>query len=87
MERGFISRNNMGLFIRVNTVEKAIDEILQFYKVYHSIRYVGSKTVHKVSLINFKECLRNHPMHLLLGHTLRICVLCLGVKKLISIMI
>ena len=45
VERGFISRNDMGLFIRVNTVEKAIDEILQFYKVYHSIRYVGSKTV------------------------------------------
>jgi hypothetical protein len=45
VERGFISHNDMGLFIRVNTVEKAIDEILQFYKVYHSIRYVGSKTV------------------------------------------
>jgi uncharacterized protein (TIGR00730 family) len=43
--RGFISHNDMGLFIRVNTVEKAIDEILQFYKVYHSIRYVGNKTV------------------------------------------
>ena len=45
VERGFISRNDMGLFIHVNTVEKAVDEILQFYKVYHSIRYVGNKTV------------------------------------------
>jgi len=33
VESGFISQNDMGLFIRVNTVEKAIDEILQFYKV------------------------------------------------------
>ena len=41
----FISRNDMSLFIHVNSVEKAIDEILQFYKVYHSIRYVGDKTV------------------------------------------
>ena len=45
VESGFISQNDMGLFIRVNTVEKAIDEILQFYKVYHSIRYIGNKTV------------------------------------------
>jgi len=41
----FISHNDKGLFIHVNTVEDAIDEILQFYKVYHSIRYVGDKTV------------------------------------------
>ena len=41
----FISCSDMSLFIHVNSVEKAIDEILQFYKVYHSIRYVGDKTV------------------------------------------
>jgi uncharacterized protein (TIGR00730 family) len=41
----FISRNDMSLFIHVNSVEKAIDEILQFYKVYHSIRYVGETTI------------------------------------------
>ena len=41
----FISRNDVSLFIHVNSVEKAIDEILQFYRVYHSIRYVGVKTV------------------------------------------
>ena len=41
----FISHNDKGLFIHVNTVEDAIIEILQFYKVYHSIRYVGDKTV------------------------------------------
>ncbi len=41
----FISRNDMNLFIHVDSIEKAVSEILQFYKVYHSIRYVGDKTV------------------------------------------
>ena len=50
VERGFISRNDLGLFIRVNSVEKAVDEILQFYRVYHSIRYVGDKTVIRLNL-------------------------------------
>ena len=42
---GFISNDDMSLLIRVDSVEKAVDEILQFYRVYHSIRYVGDKTV------------------------------------------
>ena len=50
VERGFISRNDLSLFIRVNSVEKAVDEILQFYRVYHSIRYVGDKTVIRLNL-------------------------------------
>ncbi len=45
VERGFISRNDLSLLIRVNSIEKAADEILQFYRVYHSIRYVDDKTV------------------------------------------
>lgn len=44
-ERGFISNNDLSLLIRVNSIEQAADEILQFYRVYHSIRYVGDKTV------------------------------------------
>jgi hypothetical protein len=55
----FISRNDMNMFIHVNSVEKAIDEILQFYKVYHSIRYVGEKTVIRLNSLlsseNIKE--------------------------------
>jgi len=42
---GYISNNDMSLLIRVNSIEKAVDEILQFFRVYHSIRYVGDKTV------------------------------------------
>jgi len=48
--RGFISRSELSLLIRVNSVEKAVDEILQFYRVYHSIRYVGDKTVIRLNL-------------------------------------
>ncbi|MHC4322153.1 MAG: LOG family protein [Planctomycetota bacterium] len=51
----FISRNDMSLFIHVNSVEKAIDEILQFYRVYHSIRYVGEKTVIRLNSLLSSE--------------------------------
>ncbi len=44
-ERGFISNNDLSLLIRVNSIEQAVDEILQFFRIYHSIRYVGDKTV------------------------------------------
>ncbi len=58
-EGGFIARNDMGFLVHANTVEKAIDEILQFYKVYHSIRYVGDKTVIRLNSLlsseNIKE--------------------------------
>ena len=51
----FISRNDMSLFIHVNSVEKAIDEILQFYRIYHSIRYVGDKTVIRLNSLLSSE--------------------------------
>ena len=44
-EGGFISNNDLSLFIRVNSIEQAVDEILHFFRIYHSIRYVGDKTV------------------------------------------
>jgi len=44
-EGGYISSSDLSLLIRVNTIEQAAEEILQFYRVYHSIRYVGNKTV------------------------------------------
>ena len=44
-EGGFISHNDLSLLIRVNSIEQAVDEILQFFRIYHSIRYVGDKTV------------------------------------------
>ena len=42
---GYISPSDMSLVQHVHSVEKAVDEITKFYKIYHSIRYVGGKTV------------------------------------------
>ncbi len=49
-ERGFISHDDLSLLILVNSVENALDKILQFYRVYHSIRYVEDKTVIRLNL-------------------------------------
>ncbi len=49
-EGGFISSNDLSLLIRVNSIEQAADEILQFYRIYHSIRYVGDKTIIRLNL-------------------------------------
>ncbi len=56
--KGFISRHDMSLLIHVNTVEKAIDEILQFYRVYHSIRYVEDKTVIRLNSLLSSESIK-----------------------------
>lgn len=42
---GFISPDDLNLFFHTHNVEEALDEILQFFKVYHSMRYFGEKTV------------------------------------------
>ncbi len=61
---GYISCNDMSLIQHVNSVEKAVDEITDFYKVYHSIRYVGNKTVIRLnsnlSNENVKELTRKY---------------------------
>ncbi len=57
-ERGFISSNDLSLLIRVNSIERVVDEILQFYRVYHSIRYVGDKTV-----IRLNKALSSEDIH------------------------
>ncbi len=40
-----MSSSDLSLLIRVDSIEQAADEILQFFRVYHSIRYVGDKTI------------------------------------------
>jgi uncharacterized protein (TIGR00730 family) len=45
VEGGFILNSDSSLLIRVNSIEQAVDEILQFFRIYHSIRYVGDKTI------------------------------------------
>lgn len=42
---GYISREDLSLFRVVNDADKAVEEITNFYKVYHSIRYIKDITV------------------------------------------
>lgn len=45
VKNGFINKNDLGLFRIVKSVDEAVEYINDFYKVYHSIRYVGGMTV------------------------------------------
>lgn len=45
VKRGYIKREDLNLFRIVKTVDGAIHYIEDFYKVYHSIRYVSGLTV------------------------------------------
>lgn len=49
---GMISDSDFSLFKVFDDVEAAVEEVLDFYKVFHSYRYVGSKFV-----IRLNECL------------------------------
>ncbi|MCX5726101.1 MAG: LOG family protein [Candidatus Saganbacteria bacterium] len=42
---GFLDADSLKLFKIVNTVDSAVNEITNFYKVYHSIRYSGPLTI------------------------------------------
>jgi uncharacterized protein (TIGR00730 family) len=46
--RGLINPEDLGLFRVTDSVERAIQEILGFYRNYHSSRYVGDKLVIRV---------------------------------------
>ena len=45
---GFVSREDFCLFKIVHSVKEAVDEILQFYKIYHSARWVGEQLVIRI---------------------------------------
>jgi uncharacterized protein (TIGR00730 family) len=45
VKRNFISKEHLKLFKIVSSVKEAIDEIVNFYRVYHSIRFIGPHTV------------------------------------------
>jgi hypothetical protein len=46
---GYISPEDFSLFKLCHTVGEAIDEIVQFYKVYHSVRWVGDNFVIRIT--------------------------------------
>ena len=43
--KGFINKEDLNLYRVANTVDEAVSSIEDFYKIYHSIRYVGGLTV------------------------------------------
>jgi uncharacterized protein (TIGR00730 family) len=45
LKRGLISPEDMSLFKLADSVEAAVEEVLRFYRVYHSMRYVRSELV------------------------------------------
>jgi len=45
LKNGFISKYDLSLFRMVNSAQEAVNEILNYYKNYHSIRFVGHLTV------------------------------------------
>lgn len=45
LRRGLISPEDMSLFLVTDSVDAAVEEIMRFYSVYHSMRYVRKKLV------------------------------------------
>ena len=56
----FISPNDLNLFFHTHNVQEAVDEMMKFFKVYHSIRYYGEKTV-----INLNYLLKSEDVQIL----------------------
>lgn len=48
LDRGMISEDDMSLYRLTDRVEDAVEEILRFYRVYHSMRYVRTKLVFRL---------------------------------------
>jgi len=45
MGNNLLYKNDLNLFRIVNTVQDAVNEVVNFYKVYNSLRYVGKRTI------------------------------------------
>ncbi len=67
-KKGMLSPEDASLYKITDTVSEAMHEITQFYKVYHSMRYVGEKLVIRLnrSLSEKKIALLNRNFHDLL---------------------
>jgi uncharacterized protein (TIGR00730 family) len=48
LDRGMIGVEDMALYRQTNRVEEAVEEILRFYSVYHSMRYVRTNLVFRL---------------------------------------
>ena len=45
VEQGYASKNDLSLVYRARTAQDAIDQIISYYRVFHSLRYVGDLTI------------------------------------------
>jgi hypothetical protein len=57
LERGWVSPEDLELFRITDDAVKATEEILDFYRVYHSMRYVGKDLVFRLRLLPSEEVL------------------------------
>ena len=48
LDRGMIGEEDLSLYRMTDRVEEAVDEILHFYRVYHSMRYVRTDLVFRL---------------------------------------
>ncbi len=48
--RGMISEEDLSLYMLTDRVEDAVDEIMRFYRIYHSMRYVKANLVFRLQL-------------------------------------
>ena len=48
LAKGLVSPDDLGLFRVTDDVDEAVSEILDFYRVYHSQRYVGDNLVFRI---------------------------------------
>ena len=48
LDQGMISPEDVHLYLLTNSVEEAIDEMVNFYRVYHSMRYVHDQLVFRL---------------------------------------
>ena len=49
VDRGKISPEDTRLYRITESVDAAVDEVVSFYRVYHSMRYVGASTVFRLN--------------------------------------
>ena len=49
LERGMISAEDLNLYKLTDSVDEAVEEIMRFFKVYHSMRYVNKRLVFRLT--------------------------------------
>jgi uncharacterized protein (TIGR00730 family) len=58
LARGLISPSDLALYKVTDSVDAAVEEILRFYRVYHSMRYVGNELVLRLRKQLYPETLK-----------------------------